>query len=183
MRGYDSSSDIQRTKRWRRPGVRIGSDIGGKLLSVSRPAGRALWGSAPRRGWPRRRFMHGNGGCGDPGVESSGDQRTRPWFPFKSSMTPRLTWEGWKSSGLAASCYGCKVAMHKRSALWWLLFRQLRQHEGHGHADLAFIPSGLCQDRSHRYAKVVRGLGRSGGARTGPAGGIRVSVKESPVPI
>ena len=37
---------------------------------------------------------------------------------------------------------------------------------------LALVPAGVCQDRPHRYAKVVRGAGWSGGARTGPAGGI-----------
>jgi len=141
-------------------------------LSVSRPAGRALWGSAPRKGWPRRRFLPGNGDWGGPSVKPGGGRRSKPWFPCRSSVVQRLTREDWKSSGPAASCCESRAVTRRRSAQWWLLSRRPHQHEGHVHADIALVPASVCENRSHRYAKVVRGAGWSGGARTEPAGGI-----------
>jgi hypothetical protein len=103
--------------------------------------------------------MPGNGGCGDPGVESSGNQRTKPWFPFRSSVTARLTWEGWKSSGLAVSCFGFKAVTPRRSARWWLLSRPHR-HEGRDDAELAHVLEGVCQNRPHRWPYLTDVLRR-----------------------
>lgn len=111
--------------------------------------------------------MPGNGDWGGRSVKPGGGQRRKPWFPCRSSVVQRMTLGGWKSSGLAASCCEFKAVTRGRSAQWWLLSRRPRQHEGHVHADIALVPASVCQDRPHRYAKVVRGIGRSGGARVG----------------
>ncbi len=95
-----------------------------------------------------------------------------PSFPCRSSATKRVAWDTWKSSGLAASCCGFRAVTCRRSARWWLLSRLLHRHEGRDDVDVPYVTPCFRQDRPHRYAKVIRGAGWSGGARTGPAGGI-----------
>ena len=116
MPGQDSPKGIRRTRRRRRPGAQIGGGIGRKRLSASRPVGRALWGSVPKNGCPRRRFLLGNGDGDGLGAKPSARQQHGPSFPSRSSMPQRLAWQAWKSGGLAASCYGSGAVMYRQAA-------------------------------------------------------------------
>ena len=48
------------------------------------------------------------------GRSGGGNQRTRHWFPCRSSVTPGPTRGGWKPSGLVASCCGFKAVTPRR---------------------------------------------------------------------
>ena len=98
--------------------ARIDTGIGRRKSNANKPVGRALWGSVPRKGCPRRRFMPGNDDCGGLSVKQGGGPRNKPWFPCRSSVIQRLTRDGWKSSGLAAWCCESKAVMHRRSSRW-----------------------------------------------------------------
>ena len=143
-----------------------------EVIERQRASGQSIVGFCSKEGLSPASFHAWKRRLGRPQRGTGRRRRSRPSFRCRSSATQRLAWEGWKSSGLAASCCESRAVTYRRSARWWLLSGQPRQHEGHVHADVALVPASVCENRPHRYAKVVRGAGWSGGARTGPAGGI-----------
>ena len=75
--------------------------------------------------------------------------RSKPLCPCRSSATPWLAWERWKSSGQAVSCCG-SVAVIRRRSVRLSLPSRLPRYEGRDDVDAPYVAPRLSPRQAPR---------------------------------